>query len=95
MAVTKSYIDAIAMEIKVLGSKPLNPQLGDVYFDTNNYQNYIWDGNAWKLFSLNPCGEIELPSTILHIPTEEQLEKHPALKKAWEEFLVIKKLIGV
>jgi hypothetical protein len=28
-------------------------------------------------------------------PTDEQLEKHPALKEAWEEFLVIKRLLGV
>jgi len=29
------------------------------------------------------------------VPTPEQLEEHPALKQAWEEYMVIRKLLGL
>jgi hypothetical protein len=87
--ITKAEIDLRAMAgINFLGTKPTNPQHGDVYMDHNTDQAYVWIGTNWALFS----GNKEAP---LSPPTREQLEKHPALKQAWEEFLVIKKLIGI
>jgi hypothetical protein len=65
-------------------SKTLNPIQGDAYYDTNSDDGFVWDGTTWVQFS---CG----PSLI---PTEAQLEKYPTLKQAWEEYLIIKKLIG-
>lgn len=29
------------------------------------------------------------------VPSEEQLEKHPTLKQAWDEYIVIRKLLGL
>jgi len=75
------------MGVNFLGSKPLHPQLGDVYVDQNTYRSYIWEGNQWVAFSTAE------PAQAL-IPTEEELNKHPALKQAWEEYMVIKRLIG-
>lgn len=71
-------------------TRPTNPQMGDCYFDSTSGHGYIWQGMAWIQFSGEP-----LPPPPFMPPTEEQLEKHPALRKAWEEFLVIKKLLGV
>lgn len=71
-------------------SKPSNPNVGDCYVDRNDNQTFIWQGTAWATFSAKAVGGIPFIA-----PSEEQLEKHPALKQAWEEFLVVKKLLGV
>lgn len=72
------------------GSQPANPIPGDCYIEQASNRGYIYDGTAWQIFS----SESE-PTPKAYAPTEEQLEKHPALKEAWEEFLVIKRLLGV
>ena len=52
---------------------------------------FMWDGSTWVMFaSSGPEPEI-----MFTAPTKEQLEKYPALKKSWEEFLIIKRLLGV
>lgn len=70
-------------------SKPVHPNLGDAYIDYHTYNSYIYDGNYWILFGGIP--EV-VKSTI---PTEDDLEKFPSLRVAWEEYLSIKKLLGV
>ena len=93
MAVTKSYLDAMVSGLTWhLGSKPNNPQMGDCYVDHNTAETFVWQGTAWVKMSGSPGAAPEPPFMP---PTKEQLEKHPALKEAWEEFLVLKKLIGV
>lgn len=71
-------------------SKPANPVYGDVYIDPCTFYNYVWLGQHWVIFSTNEKSE-----KVFTVPTEEQLNKHPTLKNAWEEFLVIKRLLGV
>jgi len=68
--------------------KPSVPVIGDCWFDTSKKQGYIWQGTTWMPFTGDP-GPTFIP------PTKEQLEKHPALKTAWEEYVVIKRLLGV
>ena len=70
--------------------KPTSPVIGDCWFDTSKGRGYIWQGATWMPFTGDP---IPMPSFIP--PTEEQLEKHPALKQAWEEFLVVRRLLGI
>lgn len=69
---------------------PTNPMIGDCYLDKTTTVGMIWDGTNWIQFS-----GFNMPQTTFIPPTEEQLEKYPALKKSWEEFLVIKKILGV
>ena len=71
-------------------SKTLNPSIGDSYFDTTDNVAYIWEGSAWCVMS--GMGE---PEPKIYAPTNEQLEKHPALKQAWDEYMVIRKLLGI
>jgi len=91
MSVTKAYVDAMATGINWHSSMPKNPLIGDCYLDNKTYQGYIWTGTNWTAFSKDAT-HIE-PKHMA--PTQEQLDKHPALKEAWEEYLVIKKLIGI
>lgn len=70
--------------------RPTVPTLGDCYYDTAYATSYIWQGTSWVIFSNDP-----IPRPPFTIPTKEQLEKHPSLKAAWEDFLVIKRLLGV
>lgn len=69
---------------------PALPQIGDFYADAKTMSAYVWTGSAWVMIGVNlhPSTNIDL------VPTSEELEKHPALKAAWEEYLVIKGLIG-
>lgn len=88
--VTKSYVDAMAAGITLNSSKPTKPNLGDAYYDQNNMCTLIWDGNTWVMFS---SGAPAPPPRVL--PNSEELEKHPTLKEAWEQYLVIRKLLGI
>ncbi len=72
------------------GAKPVNPNIGDVYIDPHTFYANMWTGVHWASFS----GEQAQQPTFIP-PTDEQLDKFPALKAAWEEFLVIKKVLGV
>jgi hypothetical protein len=89
VAVTKQQLDAMVTGITFHSSKPPSPQFGDVYIDTNTYESYAWTGNDWAPFSTSEQNHSFTP------PTEEQLEKHPALKAVWDEFMVLKRLLGV
>jgi len=85
------YVDAMMSGIHWDISRPTNPMVGAAYFDVNTHSSYIWDGTTWVLFSYNQC---EPRSTFDPIPTIEELEKYPALKEAWEAYIIVKKLIG-
>ena len=67
-------------------TKPQNPAPGDAIMDSVTGNRYIWTGVMWADFS--DC----IPESP--VPTQVELEKYPALKNAWEEFLIIKKTIG-
>jgi len=71
-------------------TQPPVPIPGDCYIDSNSGNGMIWDGINWVQFS-----GFATPHPPFTIPTPEQLEMYPALKKSWEEFLVIKKILGV
>lgn len=83
-------MDAMTMGITFHGSKPSNPQVGDVYIDTNTHHSLMYTGTSWTVFRDDRTEE---PSFTP--PTEEQLEKYPALKAAWDEFMILKKLMGI
>ena len=72
-------------------SRPATPIEGDAYLDASTGCSYIYVNNQWIIFGSSTG--IPLPSFCA--PTPEQLEKHPSLKEAWDEFMVIKKLLGV
>jgi hypothetical protein len=46
-----------------LGSAPLSPGVGQVYFNTTDLKPYIWDGDSW-----NPFGEGTVTSVGLSLP---------------------------
>ena len=71
--------------------RPHNPQLGDCYLDMSSMNTYTWTGTAWIQLG---SGNVRPEKPEILIPTATQLENHPALKQAWEEYLVIRRLIG-
>jgi len=77
--------------MNLLPSKPAKPLIGDCYIDNATYEGYMFDGTNWIQYAgAGPS----FPSTS-YVPTEEPLKKHPALKQAWDEYLVIWKLLGL
>lgn len=70
--------------------KPITPIVGDMYVDTATYHTYIWDGINWLQYSADYAS---IPKD--YTPTSEQLDNHPSLKAAWEEYMVIRKLLGL
>ena len=71
--------------------RPNKPQLGDCYLDMSSMNTYTWTGTAWIQLGAN-SNRSEKHESLL--PTAEQLENHPALKQAWEEYVVLKRLVG-
>lgn len=71
-------------------TKPTNPKIGDCVMDSVTGKDWIWTGLHWAVIT-DP--NLVSPMDIM-IPTQEQLETYPALKKAWEEYVIIRKLIG-
>jgi hypothetical protein len=69
--------------------KPLNPVEGDCYVDGLTNTGFIRHKGEWVVFS-NGDNHSER-----FVPTLEELERHPALKQAWQEYLIIKRLVGV
>ena len=91
MALTKSSLVAMTTGMSWCSGSPVNPIVGNLYMDTNSMTTYIWDGNNWV--QMNEPSIQEEPKPI--VPTQEQLDKYPALKQSWEEYVVIKKLLGL
>lgn len=87
------YVDAIMTGIRFHSSQPPNPDNGDCYYDERTGCNYVFDGLTWVVFSSSNDFSVGIPSHIA--PTKEQMEKHPALKQAWEEYMIVRKLLGV
>jgi len=90
-AVTKSYVDIAVSGINYRSAKPATPIPGDAYLDVNNDHVYVFDGIKWMLMS-GPGPSISPKSLI---PTSEELQKYPALKASWEEYMTIRKLLGI
>lgn len=89
MAVTKAQLDAAVTGISYYSQKPANPMSGDVYADPTTGIAHIFDGFQWIPFSTSGPG----PKSF--IPTEAELKAHPSLKAAWEEYIVIRRLLGL
>ena len=72
-----------------LTSYPTNPVLGDRYFDERTGDAYIWTGSMWAMVVRHNAVKKSFE------PTEEQLDMYPALKQSWDEYLVIRKILGL
>ena len=72
-----------------LTSYPSNPVLGDRYLDERSGDAYIWTGSMWAM-----VGRLNTVKKSLE-PTKEQLDMYPALNQAWEEYLVIRRILGL
>lgn len=70
--------------------RPANPVVGDCVMDSVTGKDYTWTGLHWVEITVPSFTN---PADVL-IPTKEQLETYPALKKAWEEYVIVRKLIG-
>ncbi len=89
--VTKAMMDAMVTGINWVGtSKPAYPNLGDAYLE-NDGSGFVWTGAGWIQVSANSV--MQSPKRLE--PTLAELEKHPALAAAWDEYMVLRKLIGI
>ena len=73
-------------------TKPTLPAPGDCYVDQKTGIYYTYSGTMW-LETITGAAPYETRMTP--VPSPENLDRHPALKSAWEEYLVVKKLLGV
>lgn len=71
-------------------TKPSMPVEGDAYYDIASDRGYIYRSGVWLPFIFS-----NFKSYIIPAPTNEQLEKHPSLKEAWEHYRNIRKLLGI
>ena len=66
-------------------SKPINPDVGDIWIDTNTFRSHVYTGNGWE----------RLHARDTEAPSASELKTYPTLKQAWNEYLVIRKLLGL
>ncbi len=79
------------LNIQIYSYEPTSPVVGDSYFDRVTQTQKVYTGSNWvELSGLQSVVKIENL-----IPTKEDLEKHPSIKQAWDEYLVIRKLLGL
>ena len=53
-------------------------------------QVMLYDGKNWVEISPHTLYDLTIKA-----PTRQELEEHPSLKNAWEEYLVTRKLLGL
>lgn len=75
-----------------VGKPVSNYQIGDCYIDQQSNNMYMWNGTDWVQVSEDSGIE---PPMQNYEPSQSDLEKFPSLKEAWEEFLSIRKLLGI
>ena len=68
---------------------PTYPSAGDIVFVDDIRCTYVWTGHSWTLIH----GSV--PPPVHRAPTQEELDEYPSLAHAWEEYLVVKKLLGL
>lgn len=66
---------------------PTNPLIGQYYTDPRTGTAYVWDNTRWLL-----AAGYERKNLM---PTKEQLDMYPSLGHAWQEYLVVRKLLGL
>lgn len=75
-------------------SRPQFPVNGDAYIDPVTGQHFEFDGSNWCVLSVKGVCFDELLDPD-NTPTEEELSTFPTLKTAWEEYMIIRKLLGL
>jgi len=65
---------------------PDNPIIGDSYFDPVFGEEYVFNGYDWTSVS---------HFKNYKFPTATELKRYPTLKEVWEEYLIIRKLLGI
>ena len=73
----------VISNINISGS----PTRGELYFDAVTSQTMVWDGYGWAELAFFSSSDIKLE------PTHDELEKYPALRQAWDEYLMVRKLL--
>ena len=63
---------------------PSNPVLGQLYTDPRTGTVNAWNNSKW-VTDIRTRRE----------PTQEQLDTYPSLKHAWDEYLLVRKLLGL
>ena len=67
-----------------------NPSIGQISVDPNTFAERIWTGTQWEKV------EYRISNLMFDkLPTMDELEKHPTLKSTWEEYLAVRKLLGI
>jgi len=89
--ISKKYIDEMIVGTTLHKSKPKSPATGDFYIDPSTNNGYIFDGSSWELVSCSASYE----ATNRLVPTTGELDKHPTLKEAWEQYMIVRKLLGI
>ena len=90
----KMAISSLTQGIYWHAMKPEHPVTGDAYVDHYTGNMYMYHGNHWIQVS-GSAGQGLSKAQHDNLPTEEELEKHPTLKSTWEEYLVVRKLLGL
>lgn len=79
---------------QVYSSPPPFPKIGDTYIDPCTYYSYVFDGASWVTVTY-PQGHCFDDIQVSNEPTKAELLEHPTLKSTWEEYMIVRKLLGL
>ena len=69
-------------------SWPAIYSVGEIHVNPVSGEMSTWDGSKWLLIRGRQ-------DPVRLIPSPDELNENPSLKQAWEEYLVIRKLLGL
>lgn len=64
------------------------PTPGELYLDPETLRTYIFTGIKWEIMA-------GIPATEYLAPTAAELATNVSLKNAWDEYLIVRKLLGL
>lgn len=68
---------------------PPNPKIGEMYYNTSMCCPMVYNGTSWHTV------ENLYDEKKTYGPTKGELDSHPSLKSAWDDYLTIRKLLGL
>ena len=72
----------------MISSVLFTPKPGELYLDPGTLRTYIFTGIKWEIMA-------GIPATEYLAPTDAELATNVSLKNAWDEYLIVRKLLGL
>ena len=74
-----------------INNTPGTRAVGELYIDKSSGKVWSWTGTSWSTMHEHN-GSMPIKN---YSPSEQELAEHATLRSAWEDYLIIRKLLGL